>query len=324
MSSYASLALSVVVVATGGHETVARTLQHLQAQTVRDRLEVIIVAHTGMLSLDTAARSGFCGFQVVEVREISPVSQAMATGIRQAHAPAVALIEDHTYPAPAWAEVLIAAHQGPWSVVGSAIANANPQSMLSWANCLISYGPWVDPSTSHEVGELPGHNISYKRAVLLEYDAALEEMLKRESGFHPQLRSKGHRFYLPLAKLYHLNPSLLVSVAALRFAAGRLYGARRAWEGHWSPWRRLLYIAGSPLIPLLRLWRFKHEMEGTDAHAALWPRILPAATVGFVADGLGQAIGYALGPGNTLNRLDEFELQRLSQVTQRDRRVAMG
>jgi len=39
--------------------------------------------------------------------------------------------------------------------------NANPDSIVSWADFLIGYGPWAAPIARHEPEYLPGHNSSY-------------------------------------------------------------------------------------------------------------------------------------------------------------------
>src|SRR5207244_2412948 len=117
-------------------------------------------------------------------------------GIRQAKAAIVALAEDHCFPDPQWAERLIASYQGPWTAVGPAVRNANPKTAVSCADLLIGYGPWLAPSSSREAEFLPGHNTSYKRAVLLEYGNRLDSMMQAETVLHWNLRSKGHRLFM--------------------------------------------------------------------------------------------------------------------------------
>ena len=313
--------LSVIVVATGTFSLVRRTVEHLRAQTIQDQIELLLVCESAsVLRAPSADLAGFAAVEIIEIGPIENVDRAQAPGIRAATADVVALVEDHAYPAPTWAEALLEAYAtGPWSVVGSAIANANPRSSLSWANLLIGYGTmgWVDPIREGEVESLPNHNVSYRREVIQAYDDGLEDKLVRESGFHDELRAEGHRFYLAPARVYHVNPSRATSVWALRFAAGRLYGAQRA-EG-WSPVKRLAYSAGSPLIPLVRLCRFKQDMFDAGPHGSLWPRVALATLLGFIADAAGQAAGYATGEGDAPEKLAAFEFYRMRHVTEKDK-----
>lgn len=320
-------ALSVVVVATDGYTSARKTIRHLKAQTIQDQIEVLLVAESAeALAIDAADKAGFFAFEIVEQNPIGWVDHAQAPAIRRARAGVVALIEDHAYPAPDWAEILLEAHQGPWSAVGAAIANANPGTMLSWANLLLSYGSagWTDPvAEGHEVENLPNHNVSYKRDVLLAYDDVLEQMLERGSDFHARLKAAGHRFYLVPGRVYHMNPSLLRSVWSLRFEAGRLYGFQRAEQEQWPTWKRVLYAGGAPLIPLVRLRWFKRTMVDEGPYRTLWPQILPATMVGLAADAAGQAFGYVNGLGDALQKLADFEVDRLQHVTEADRRAVL-
>jgi hypothetical protein len=80
---------------------------------------------------------------------------------------------------------------------------------VSWADLFIGYSPWLAPAPSREAEFLPGHNTSYKRAVLLEYGDQLDSMMQAETVLHWVLRSKGHRLFLEsTANVAHVNFSL--------------------------------------------------------------------------------------------------------------------
>jgi hypothetical protein len=314
-------ALSVVLVASGGFDAIRATLRHLRAQSVAGRLEVVIVAPSAaLLGLDAAETTGFHGVEIVEVGPLTTLGEPKAAGIRRASAPVVALTEDHAYPQPGWAAALIEAHRGPWAAVGPAIGNANPDSMLSWANLLIAYGRWVAPAAAGPIDDVPGHNSSYKRALLLAYGPALGGLLEREGALHRDLRAKGHRLYLePAARTDHQNFSLASASAKLRFNAGRLFAATRVREGGWSPPRRLLYVASTPLIPAIHLRRILGEMRRGGTDRALLPRVLPALLFLLLVAGAGEMVGYALGPGPAPEVLNDFEFNRDRYLTARDR-----
>lgn len=97
------------------------------------------------LDLDDSELDEFLPFRIVAVGEVSSIAKAWAAGIRQASAPVVAFLEDHSYPAPcwaeapSWAEAPIKAHQKAWAAVGPVLANANPNSMIGW---LMLFGQW--------------------------------------------------------------------------------------------------------------------------------------------------------------------------------------
>ena len=328
MTATSAPALSVVIVAPQRFESIRKTIRKLRMQTIKDRLEIIVVVPSaGEVGVVESDLSGFFGYKIVGVGAIRSVDRAAAQSIRSATAPVVALIEDHAFPDADWAELLVAAHQGSWAAVGPSIENANPASMMSWANLLMAYGQWGGTAAADgtAIDDLPTHNVSYKRALLLEFGTDLENMIGRESSLHRNLRANGHKFFIePKAKVYHLNPSRLFSTIALRFQAGRLFGATRARHERWSALRRLLYIGALPLIPAMHLPRIIREMRQSNRHRELMPRVLPALVFGLTLSALGEITGYAFGSGNTKHFLEHFELDRLNHLTASDKQAALA
>ena len=207
MNKCNSPAMSLIVITPDRYETIRKLMNHLNAQTIKERLEIVIVSpsiHT--IDLDESQLQGFWGFCLVEFGPIQSSAEARATGIRKASAPIVAFTEDHSYPDPHWAEALLKSHEQPWAAVGPVIRNANPKSLISWANLLIEYGPWLEPASSGIMEHLPGHNSSYKRMILLDYGFELENLLEAETLLHWDLKAKGYDLYLESeAKTSHLN-----------------------------------------------------------------------------------------------------------------------
>jgi hypothetical protein len=292
------------------YQTVRKTIRHLRAQKIRDRIEIVLVAPSlDGLGADEKELSEFQGFSVVAVGHMRSTARARAAGVRQARAPIVAFAEDHAFPAPGWAEALIDAHRQEYAAVGPLMANANPGSLTSWANLLVEYGEWLEPRAGGEVEHLPGHNSSYKRDALLEYGERLEEMLDAESILQWDLRAKGHRLYLePKARTFHENFTAPLSSVVLRFHGGRLFASSRARR--WSLWRRIVFTCASPLIPPLRFLRLVRELcrEGRPRH--LLPRLAPLLFTALVFDGAGEMIGYAFGAGRAMAILSDMEFHR--------------
>lgn len=298
--------MSVIILTPDSYETIRNTVNFLRAQTVRDQLEIIVVApSTSGLNGEFELKE-FNRIQLVEVGPMNSTAAARAAGVRKATAPVIVLAEDHSFPEPQWAEALISAHRGPWAAVGPAMRNANPQSTLSWVNLAIEYGPWLDPVPRGPMDHLPGHNSSYKRDILLAYGSQLEAMLDAESVLHWNLRAQGHQLYLESsARTLHLNYSLLRPTIPLRFFGGRLFAASRARA--WSVPRRLLYALASPLIPFVRLRRILRDLHRAGR---LTFRGLPLLTIALTSDAAGEMIGYLFGSGEAMGRLTDMEFHR--------------
>lgn len=314
-----SPALSVVLATPGDFGALRKTLSHLAAQTARDALELVIVTGSrDALRPDAHVLASFSRHCIVEIGEVVSLGAANAAGVRAATAPLVVLAEDHCFPDPEWAENLIKAHDGPWAAVGPAVRNANPVTTVSWADLFIGYGPWLEPVERRDVDFLPGHNSSYKRALLLEYGNRLDALLTVETVLHWELRSKGHRLLLePAARVAHTNFSLWSSWLPVLWLNGRAFAAER--RNGMSIAARALYVAGAPLIPFVRLARAATNMRSPGLRRQFL-RSLPASLLGLGVDALGQMIGYAFGAGTSGARLAMYECHRVKHVTARDRR----
>jgi GT2 family glycosyltransferase len=302
--------MSVIIITPDRYETVRETMKHLRAQTARDRLEIVIVAPSAnTLGLESSELNGFCGFRVVEIGGVRSLGQAWAAGVRHASAPVVIYAEDHTFPDPRWAEALIDAHRQPWAMVGPVMGNANPDSLVSWANFFTAYGRWAEPAEAGEIDDVPPHNSACKRVVLLDYGPELEAMLEVETLLHRDLRAKGYRFYLePAARTHHVNFTMVSPLLRAEFNYGRLFAAARA--AHWSLLRRLIYGGGAPLIPLVRLGRIRREIRRTRLPRHVLLGMLPALLIGLVSSAAGEMFGYALGAGNAPQGKWELEFHR--------------
>ena len=317
MSRESAHELSVIVITPDDYETVRETVRRLRAQTVREKLELLIVAPSAAgLDLDASELECFGGWLVVEVGEFTSTGRARAAGVRRSSAPVVALAEEHCYPAPGWAGALIERHREGWAAVGPVVANANPRGATSWANFLISFAPWAEPRAGGEADSLPWHNSSYKRALLWEYGDALGEVLEAEGLIHRDLRAKGHRLYVePAAGAEHLNITRAGSYLREQFHAGRRFAAARSRRESWSPSRRALYTFGTAVTPALKLRDVWREVSRRRAGLPELPsRVWPALAVGLAAHAAGEMAGYAFGAGDSYRRSSELEFHHLRHL----------
>jgi hypothetical protein len=317
-----AVALSVVLVAGSGLPGIARTLRHLRSQTARDRFELIVVAESAR-ALDVHALGGdaFAACRAIEVGPIRQRGDAAAKGIRAATAAIVALIEDHSYPEPEWAEAFLRAHEGPWTVVGPAVANANPEYVASWVNYALTYGIFAPPLPAGERDLLPWHNSAYKRDALAPFSDRLGALLEWEGSLQDELRASGHTLYLePAARTHHANVSRAWSTLGLNVQRGRIMGAQRAEREKWPYWRRLAQAAAFPLFPLLQLRHTLPALRRMSIPDALRPRVYVGvgAALGLLA--AAEAWGLLTGAGNAMRRMEDYELQRTKHLSRRERR----
>jgi hypothetical protein len=307
-------ALSVIIITPDTFDTVRQTVRCLTRQSVRDRIELIVLAPSdARVRLDDAAVAPLHSARLIEVDAVSPTGPVRATGVRASNAPIVVFAEEHSFPASGWAEALLAAFEKGYAAVGPAVRNANPDTLVSWADLLIGYGPWLAPTHAREMDYLPGHNSSYRRELLLAYGKRLDALMEAETVLQWDLRRAGERLYLePAAQTAHTNFGFWSSWLPVSFVAGRSFAATRARE--WPLVRRATFAAASPLIPFVRLARTLRNARDAGQRWPFLLRLLPTLLVGLAVDAAGQLAGYALGAGDSHVVMARSEWHRMKHT----------
>jgi hypothetical protein len=188
--------------------------------------------------------------------------------------------------------------------------NANTSgSIVAKVSIALDYGSWLAPMQSGPNHHLPGHNSSYKKHILTAYGNHLEKMLDVESILHWDLTKKGHQVYIESkAKAYHLNfEKPLPWFKAIFYSSWRFAG-RRGSSVNFA--KRLLFIFGSPLIPLIRGIR---TLKNLSKREMLPNDIVPFSFVLFLGVsvcGIGEFIGYVFGAGRAEEKAGLHEFGR--------------
>jgi hypothetical protein len=306
-------ALSVVVCAER-IETLRPLISRLEAQGDAAAIELVIPCPSAPeLGLEAGDCAALAGVRAIEYRDADggfvDLPAARAAGVRAATAPLVVLGETHCMPAPGWSEGLIGAFgdREP-AAAGPVMLNANPATAISWANLTMDYGQWLAPVAGGPRDELPGHNSCYRRRELVARGERLERLLAYEGVLHAELRTEGRELVLvEQARVRHLNVSTREEWLRERFAAGRAFASARAVS--WPAWRRALYAAAGPLIPVVRMWRLLPVARAARTRPPLW-RLVAALAVGLMVSAAGEVLGFALGPGRrswgTLTRIEIY------------------
>jgi hypothetical protein len=302
--------LSVALLTPDSFDTIRRTVSHLAAQDVAREIELLVLAPAAsVISVPPALAREFHSVRVIPVRYGAGSGEARAAAVHEALAPVIAFAEDHCFPQAGWASALLDAHRAPHAAVGPAVLNANPTTLVSWADLLMGYGPWLAPAASGPRDHLPGHNTSYKRAALLALGDELASLMEAETPLQWRLRQHGHSLHLEgRALVEHTNFERWPTWLFVSYHAGRVFAATRAL--HWPAWRRVLFALATPLIPLVRLRRHLAQARRAGWSLVRVAVLTPTLLGGLMADGLGQGVGCLAGAGRSRSTLVAWEFHR--------------
>lgn len=303
-------ALTFVLFTPDNFETVRKTISHVARDPTAGSIELLLgCAAPASVELDESAVGTFHSTRVIRCDMTSGSGEGRALAIREARAPVVAFGEDHCFPQAGWAAALLRSYEAPYAAVGPVVENANPTGLVSLADLLMGYGPWLAPGASGERDHLPGHNSSYKRDVLLALDGDLPMLMEAESALHWRLREEGHRLFQQAeARVAHTNFEAWGTWLPVSYHSGRVFAAVRAAD--WPPAKRIAFFLASPLIPLVRLTRHLRQAIHAGLPGALIARVAPVLAIGLVADAAGQAIGCIAGTGRSQATLVEWDFHR--------------
>lgn len=308
MKSEPDIKMSIVLVCHDTYDTIRLTVMHITAQTARESLELVIAAPSRQrLGLVESDLKGLHSYQIVDVGEFLHRGAAAAAAVRAAKGPIIAMIENHAFPDPQWAEILIEDHQGPWAGVCPVVEIFNPQTVVSRTERLIDYGTWIARAEATEIERLPWHNSSYKRDLVMQFDDELETILEPEDHLQDRLRAQGHRFYLdPRARIRHVSDSTLSSAFSAMFGRGRLFAASRSRD--WNFARKLTYVLASPVFPFIRLYLLRDNIARFRTQYPIYP-IMPMTLLLMGVIALGECAGYLAGEGNSFTWMARHELE---------------
>jgi hypothetical protein len=303
-----------IVLATDTYETLRPVMASLRRQIDRSSLEVVIVAPPQSLGqIDSSQLDGFGAVRVTPVPAPLSLPRARAAGVHAASAPIVFLGETHCFPEPDMCDRLLAGFIGErCAAVVPAILNANPKTALSWASYLTDYGSWGPGRTSGQLGQALKYNGAYRRDVLLALGDRLDDLLdvNNEELWAILQRQGYHSCFIRDARTNHVNATKLWVMLRIRFFAGALLGAQRARRWTWL--RRLAYIAGSPLISAVLVWRARSNIRFGAPEQRLPLGTMLGIAVGAVTKTIGEVMGYlGLTPRSAEIGLTDNELHKV-------------
>lgn len=322
MSKTESPTLSIILLMSRSFDWLQKTLVYWGRQTIHDQIEAIIVRpeHLRDVPIKEEFLRPFHSYRVITIPELSAVGVGFAAGVHEAAGEFVALAEDHAFPQPDVAEKLVAAFRSDPAVVaaGPKLISANVMSRLSQATFINGFWMIIFEQESRAVSALAGHNTCYRRDFLLSYGDQLPSVCEVERILHFDIEKQGKTLYLVAdTAIHHANISRLSMALVHDYWGGRWFGGKRAED--WSVGRKLVYIVGAPLIPLVRLRRIVAAMRQSPDDYRELPRLLPALLLMLAAHAFGEGSGYLLGSGKSSERYAPFELSRREQLNEADR-----
>jgi len=304
--------LTVAVTAGRNSEKIASLLGHLRRQTIASEMEVIVVSLASSMP-DLSAHADGLDLVVIHHPGRTDFGHARAEATRRARSPFVAFLEDHTAPAPVWAEQVREAflRAGPEiTAVTYAFTNASPDTYLYRSAFMAEYGNLGDPLPEGPPPSTTANNIAYRRDALLAAGPELDALLEIDFFLQKRMKDRFRCVTAPRAILAHQTNTFLGELIRIHFSYALLFASRRVQHEGWSPGKRFLLAPIVPFaVPLLRLRRLFQAVRGRPPLPAEAGKALPLILLLYCAGGLGEAAGLVRGAGVSGRLLVWMELE---------------
>jgi Glycosyl transferase family 2 len=292
--------LSVVVPAVNTLLDLTGCLEALDAQRSEVQLEVLVVNRLGVPIREALPRL-FPWARVLEVPNDTTIPEMRAAAFRTARGRAVAVIEDHVVVPRGWARQMLDALGDGTVVVGGAVENAATGTLMDWAAFLCEYSHCIPPIESGAVSWLTGNNVVYDRRLLDAHRQVLEAG-KWENYLHDTLRSEGIELTChPEIVVGHKKHYSFGEYLSQRYLYARSYAGARVAGAPLS--RRLAYGLAAFALPPLLMYRTVTRIARKGKYAGTLVKSIPLIAVFVVSWGVGEVVGYWVGPGDALSRV---------------------
>lgn len=309
--------LSVVLFVPNQRATVLRTVEHLQAQTVRERLEIILLSPSPEALHDLRPDlSVFGNYQLIVHAASRNLAAARAEGIRRARSPIVAHAEDHCFPEPEWAEAFIEAFRPIQdrpvpAVAGPLMKNANPTTLWSWAAFTLHFANSAFTRTRGQSQYVATHNSCFRKDAVMALGPALDSGIEMELLLQDRLRREGKTIWHETKAItWHVNVSKPGPLLTASYYGGWLFSTVRMREEGWSAGRKLFQLAVSPLVPFLQLKRRWNALGEIAEGRRLLPWIaLPVFCI-TVVHTVGEMVGIVFPLDSVIEDYSNFENTR--------------
>lgn len=230
------------------------------------------------------------------------VPELRKMGVLQARSEIIAVIEEHCVATPHWLATIQGSFGESDVAIGGPILDNDFRRVRDWVVYFSEYHRYLPPWEDGPRFALNGANIAYRRDKLVEQKDALG------SGFwevvlHPRLAEGGGVFRaVNRMGIHHTGPFDYGYYLNQRYLLSRAWGGTQ--RNQVPAYRRILYLVVAPLLPVLLLLRIANCVFRSRRRIGKFLVSCPLLVPVCIAYVWGEWLGYLLGPGDALERVE--------------------
>ncbi len=284
--------LSVVIAAYNERHSIERCLISLEQQQTNHAFEVILIDSSNDGTDAVALRFPFVRVQHHSERKYP--GDARNAGMALARGGIIAFLDADCFVESDWVEAVVRAHESSYLMVGSAVINGSPESLVAWAYYFCEFNLWLPKSKAREIPEMAACGLSIKRCAFEQYGPFIEGTYSSDTAFHWRLARNGHKIiFIPSIRVahtvrYHLG-GFLRHITTHR----RDFASLVAREKTFSIPKRFVAAMVSTFLPLLLIPVVTWRVARSEHLLRLFLMVFPLVLLGVLARCWGEFQGFA-------------------------------
>ena len=293
--------LTIVIASCVGSPFIDRCLKSIEGQILEKDIECIVVDRAGE-PVASAIERDFPWTRVIRRQPGESVPDLRRSGVVEARADHVAIIEEHCIAREDWVETILRCIAGPVGALGGVVEDANYKRLTDWAVYFTEYNSYMPPVEESPTPDICAANCVYDRDLLMK-NLPPEGSGYWEAGLNNKLLSSGVQFKVePELVVYHTGPFGLFYYLHQRYLFSRAFAGTRR-ESVSAGFRAGYLFLAPILIPLLwfrTAMRVFKKGQHIGKFISVTPHMVPiTATYVF-----GEWIGFLVGRGNSLSKIE--------------------
>lgn len=294
--------LSIVIASGAGGGFLQRCLDSLKDQLENHKTEVIVVDRCGVETIEILENQyTFARVIGTPAEQRTSIPALRKIGVEQAKAEIVAVIEEHCIAAPDWTATILAEYKTSDAAIGGPVFDNNYDRVQDWVVYFSEYHNFLPPWEAGSRSMLNGVNIAYSREKLINHLDVLSEGYW-EVVLHPVLEGDGDFRAIPNMRVHHCEPFDYKYYLEQRYLLSRVWGGSQRRKV--SPIKRLAYLIIAPILPLLLLFRMASRVFQSKQLLGKFLLSLPLLIPVTFAYVWGEWLGYLVGEGDALERVE--------------------
>jgi glycosyltransferase involved in cell wall biosynthesis len=250
---------SIIIPSYNSTNTIWACLDAVTAQDWPEPYEVIVVDSSNDAT-PQLIRDNFHNVKLISLERKTDPGTARNIGVAQAKGEILAFIDSDCVASPDWLRRLMAHHATGHDVVGGAVENGNPDSLVGWAGYISEFREFLPAGNVRLTQHIPTCNISYKQFIFEKYGGFKGEYYPQEDllyNWHLQ-RQGVPIVFDPKIRVAHIHRTKTSNYLRHQVRIGRVTAhvlKKTDLPGSWIlRWPSLVTLA-LPVLLVVKFWR---------------------------------------------------------------------